>query len=222
VDIERVNENTLKLFITYNDIEDRGYSREEIWYNRAKGEQLFWDMIDEVNTEDYFDVEGPIWIHINASEVGLEIIVTRAHILKDGETLDGSSHFDEHKEMFAPFGDVGEDLLSQLTQFGDMDESELFMDTDIYVYKFKDIDELIPVAKRITDELVDSSLFKYENCYYLVVDFTNADEELNHHDRNAVIKEFLIPSNFTIHRLEEYGEKIMEFNCFETVRKYFI
>ncbi|HBT71849.1 MAG TPA: adaptor protein MecA, partial [Lysinibacillus sp.] len=61
MDIERVNENTLKLFITYNDIEDRGYSREEIWYNRAKGEQLFWDMIDEVNTEDYFDVEGPIW-----------------------------------------------------------------------------------------------------------------------------------------------------------------
>jgi len=221
VDIERVNENTLKLFITYNDIEDRGYSREEIWYNRAKGEQLFWDMIDEVNTEDYFDVEGPIWIHINASEVGLEIIVTRAHILKDGETLDGHSNFDEHKEMFAPFDEVGDDLLSQLTQFGDMDESELFMDTDIYVYKFKDIDELIPVAKRMTDELVDSSLFKYENWYYLVVDFGNADEELNRHDRNAVIKEFLTPSNFTIHRLEEYGEKIMEFKCFETVRKYF-
>ena len=100
-------------------------------------------MIDEVNTEDYFDVEGPIWIHINASEVGLEIIVTRAHILKDGETLDGHSNFDEHKDMFAPFDEVGEDLLSQLTQFGDMDESELFMDTDIYVYKFKDIDELI-------------------------------------------------------------------------------
>lgn len=102
MDIERVNENTLKLFITYNDIEDRGYSREEIWYNRAKGEQLFWDMIDEVNTDDYFDVEGPIWIHINASEVGLEIIVTRAHILKDGETLDGHSHFDEQKDMYAP------------------------------------------------------------------------------------------------------------------------
>ena len=45
MDIERVNEHTLKLFITYRDIEDRGYSREEIWYNRAKGEELFWDMM---------------------------------------------------------------------------------------------------------------------------------------------------------------------------------
>lgn len=69
-------------------------------------------MIDEVNTEDYFDVEGPIWIHINASEVGLEIIVTRAHILKDGETLDGHSNFDEHKDMFAPFDEVGRIFLA--------------------------------------------------------------------------------------------------------------
>lgn len=221
MDIERVNENTLKLFITYNDIEDRGYSREEIWYNRAKGEQLFWDMIDEVNTDDYFDVEGPIWIHINASEVGLEIIVTRAHILKDGETLDGHSNYDNQKEMLGPFDEVGEELLSQLSQFGDLDESELFIDTDIYVYKFKDIDELIPVAKRMTVDAVDSSLFKYEDNYYLVVDYANADEELNRHDKNAVIKEYLRPSNFTIHRLEEYGEKIIEFNCFETIRKYF-
>lgn len=221
MDIERVNENTLKLFITYNDIEDRGYSREEIWYNRAKGEQLFWDMIDEVNTDDYFDVEGPIWIHINASEVGLEIIVTRAHILKDGETLDGHSNYDDQKEMLGPFDEVGEDLLSQLSQFGDLDESELFIDTDIYVYKFKDIDELIPVAKRITVDALDTSLFKYEDYYYLVVDFANVDEEINRHDKNAVIKEYLRPSNFTIHRLEEYGEKIIEFNCFETIRKYF-
>lgn len=222
MDIERVNENTLKLFITYNDIEDRGYSREEIWYNRAKGEQLFWDMIDEVNTDDYFDVEGPIWIHINASEVGLEIIVTRAHILKDGETLDDHSNYDEQKDMFGPFDEVSEELLSQLGQFGDLDESELFMDTDIYVYKFKEIDELIPVAKRMTVDAVDSSLFKYEDHYYLVVDYVNADEDLNRHDKNAVIKEFLRPSNFTIHRLEEYAEKIMEYDCFEIIRKYFV
>ena len=79
MDIERINENTLKLFITYSDIEDRGYSREEIWYNRSKGEELFWDVIGEVNTDDYFDLDGPIWIHINASEQGLEVIVTRAN-----------------------------------------------------------------------------------------------------------------------------------------------
>ncbi len=98
MDIERVNENTIKLFITYRDIEDRGYSREEIWYNRAKGEELFWDMIGEINTEDYFDLDGPIWIHVNASEHGLEVIVTRANINSDGESNSLLSSFEEHRD----------------------------------------------------------------------------------------------------------------------------
>ncbi len=42
-------------------------------------------MIGEVNTEDYFDLDGPIWIHINASEQGLEVIVTRANLHSDQE-----------------------------------------------------------------------------------------------------------------------------------------
>lgn len=87
MDIERINENTLKLFITYSDIEDRGYTREEIWYNRAKGEELFWDIIGEINTDDYFDLDGPIWIHINASESGLEVVVTRASVGNDSKLL---------------------------------------------------------------------------------------------------------------------------------------
>ena len=55
MDIERVNEYTLKLYISYDDIEERGYSREEIWYNRGKGEQLFWDMIEEIGEEADFE-----------------------------------------------------------------------------------------------------------------------------------------------------------------------
>lgn len=220
MDIERVNENTLKLFITYNDIEDRGYSREEIWYNRAKGEQLFWDMIDEVNTEDYFDVEGPIWIHVNASEVGLEVVVTRAHI-KEGESTEGNQE-DEHRSIFSPFEETNEDLLNQLRQFDQLDDTDLMVDSDIFIYKFKDIDELIPVAKRYAEQQLKSSLYKYEGMYYLVIDLSEADESVNRNNRLIQVKEFLNPSNMTIHRLEEYGEVIMQANCFETVQKYFI
>lgn len=220
MDIERVNENTLKLFITYNDIEDRGYSREEIWYNRAKGEQLFWDMIDEVNTEDYFDVEGPIWIHVNASEVGLEVVVTRAQI-KEGESAEGN-HEDEQRSIFSPFEDTNEDLLNQLRQFDQLDETDLMVDSDIFIYKFKDIDELIPVAKRYAEQQLKSSLYKYEGMYYLVIDLSEADESVNRNNRLTQVKEFLNPSHMTIHRLEEYGEVIMQENCFETVKKYFI
>lgn len=62
MDIERINENTLKLFISYHDIEERGFTKDEVWYNREKSEELFWSMMDEINDEEYFEVEGPLWI----------------------------------------------------------------------------------------------------------------------------------------------------------------
>ena len=37
--IERVDDTTVKLFITYSDIEARGFSREDLWTNR-KGRRI--------------------------------------------------------------------------------------------------------------------------------------------------------------------------------------
>src|SRR5690625_1839041 len=87
MEIERINENTVKFYISYVDIESRGFEREEIWYNRERSEQLFWQMMDEVNYKEDFPVEGPLWIQVQALEKGLEIIVTKAQISND-HTLD--------------------------------------------------------------------------------------------------------------------------------------
>src|SRR5690625_3460298 len=84
MEIERINENTIKLYISYLDIEDRGFEREEIWYDRERSEQLFWQMIEEVHhQEDDFILEGPLWIQIQALEKGIEVIVTKSQMLKD-------------------------------------------------------------------------------------------------------------------------------------------
>ena len=32
----------------------RGFDREEIWYNRDRSEELFWEMMDEVHNERSF------------------------------------------------------------------------------------------------------------------------------------------------------------------------
>ncbi|QCR31588.1 adaptor protein MecA [Lysinibacillus sp. SGAir0095] len=215
MDIERVNENTIKLFITYRDIEDRGYSREEIWYNRAKGEELFWDMIGEINTEDYFDLDGPIWIHVNASEHGLEVIVTRANINSDGESNSLLSSFEEHRDA------AHKNLDDSIFDAFDDDEINQLGINNISIYKFKDIDEIIPVANRLVSFGLQSSLFKFEKYYYLAVDFTNVEENQERQNIRSIINEYLVGSKLTIYRLQEYGETIMEQDCFETVIQYF-
>lgn len=216
MDIERVNENTIKLFITYRDIEDRGYSREEIWYNRAKGEELFWDMIGEINTEDYFDLDGPIWIHVNASEHGLEVIVTRANINSDGESNSLLSSFEEHRDA-AHNKNLDESI------FDSFEDEELNHQgtNHISIYKFKDIDEIIPVANRLLPFGLQSSLFKFEKYYYVAVDFSNVTEKVERQNIRSIINEYLGSSKITIYRLQEYGEAIMPEDCFETVIQYF-
>lgn len=88
MEIERINENTLKFFISYVDVEERGFDREEIWYSREKSEQLFWEVMDEVNEEEDFPFDGPLWIQVQALEKGLEVFVTKAQLTKDGGRLE--------------------------------------------------------------------------------------------------------------------------------------
>lgn len=88
MEIERINENTVKFYISYVDIEDRGFEREEIWYNRERSEQLFWQMMDEVNYKEDFNVDGPLWIQVQALDKGLEIVVTKAQMHKNGENIE--------------------------------------------------------------------------------------------------------------------------------------
>lgn len=213
MDIERVNENTIKLFITYRDIEDRGYSREEIWYNRAKGEELFWDMIGEINTEEYFDLDGPIWIHVNASEQGLEVIVTRANVGPDSDPSSLLSSFEEHREA----------TLNHKEPFDPFDDDVLELEgiTNMSIYKFKDIDEIIPVANRLVEYGLNTSLYKYENYYYLAIDFSSVNESTTRQDIRSIINEYLTTSKMTVYRLQEYGATIMEEDCFETIVHYF-
>lgn len=209
MDIERINENTFKLFITYSDIEARGYTKEDIWYSRNKGEELFWDVISEVNTDEYFDLEGPIWIHINASESGLEVIVTRANISPD-QDLEDSSEID-----LTHLADLESDIFDVLD---DNNEENVFMNVR---FKFKDIDELIPVAKRLQPYILNTSLYTFEGYYYLVVDLSDyVDVDIR---KNVVfiLKEYLTQSKVTIHRIEEYGQVVMKNHALEQVLQYF-
>lgn len=35
--IERINESTIKFYLTYHDIEERGFRQDDLWMNRRKG-----------------------------------------------------------------------------------------------------------------------------------------------------------------------------------------
>lgn len=217
MEIERINDNTVKFYISYLDVEERGFSRDEIWFNRDKSEELFWEMMDEVNEESDFVMEGPLWIQVQAMDKGLEVTVTRAQLTKDGQKLDLPDDIEERRKMFA----------SEDTATPEFDEFEpVFDEPDIkkleYTFIFSEVEELLPIARHLMYVPIESAVYHFENKYYL---YTSFDEILHSEEdiKNnvSIITEYLRMSPVTVHRLEEYGKIIFKKDALSNVLHYF-
>lgn len=216
MEIERINDNTVKFYLSYIDIEERGFTREEVWYNRDKSEELFWEMMDEINDETEFEVEGPLWIQVHAMNNGIEVTVTRAQA-SDNDESDAHFGMDDARKNFEPDPSMfanSEQLMNELN------DEPVVWTSDMFV--FEEFENLIPLSNIIPPYAVESSLYSFENKFYLYViyDESKMDDD-DKSDFCSLISEYGSLSQVTIHRLNEYGKVIMESDVLDTVKKYF-
>lgn len=217
MEIERINDNTVKFYISYLDVEERGFSRDEIWFNRDKSEELFWEMMDEVNEEADFVMEGPLWIQVQAMDKGLEVTVTRAQLTKDGQKLDLPDDIEERRKLFGSDDAVAPEF----------DEFEpVFEEPDVkkmdYTFNVMQVEDLVPLARRLEYVAIESAIYHFENKYYLHISFDDllhSEEDVKNYI--SIISEYLTASPLTIHRLEEYGNPIFKENALPNVLHYF-
>ncbi|HEX7064502.1 MAG TPA: adaptor protein MecA [Bacillales bacterium] len=222
--IERVNDHTLKFFITYVDMEKRGFDREEIWYNRERGEELFWEMMDEAHHEEEFSLEGPLWIQVQALEKGLEIIVTRAQLSKDGSKLE--LPINDEKQIDIP---VDEEMESLMEQSANMKHRKLERisrpegdDELSFLIGFDDFEDAIQLGHRFDGGNLSTSLYHFKDAYYLHAVFHEEEEEDEQQDNQlSVLLEYGFETDLTIHRLQEYGKLIIKDQALATLRSRF-
>ncbi|WP_226576967.1 adaptor protein MecA [Halobacillus litoralis] len=231
MEIERINENTVKFYVTYQDVEQRGFDREEIWYNRERSEQLFWEMMDEVNDQENFQADGPLWIQVQAMDKGLEVIVTKAQVSQDGQKLELPN--DEGKAIDVPVDEKLESLLDDkihgsdgYDQKDDEDGDEVEGDSDeplTFTLKFNEFEDIIQLSHYMsTPESVEQRLFHYEDRYYLYIQFT--DEDMSDDEQENILSQLMeygYESPMTVHRLEEYGKVIFSEQALSSVKTYF-
>ncbi|GEK34286.1 adaptor protein MecA [Kurthia sibirica] len=215
MDIERINENTLKLAISYNDIEERGFTKDEIWYNRDKGEELFWVMMDELN-DDQFEINGPLWIQVVAKEVGLELTVT---VVSNPGDFFNEAPFDASNKD-GQFGNLfdHESIADMKAEFA---EEEAVLLEEI-VFELAQFDDMIPLAASISESFdAINELYVMDDQYYLYIDLRSLSDIDQQQDYLSPIREFSTPSKKTIHLLQEYGKVIMEVDSFKLTREFF-
>lgn len=218
--IERVNDSTLKFYLTYADIEARGFKRDELWTSRKAGEAFFWSMMEEINEEEEFFVEGPLWIQVHAFDKGIEFVVTKSKQddvlqLPEDETPENleyhvndflSKSVQDEKEL--------RELLMKAAAVNELD--------DEFVAYFKDLEDVIQYS--YDDHIaidIEDLLYMHNGKYYYYVKFDErlSDDEV--HTYVAHILEYADETRISKEQLEEYGKVVMSYNVKHQVRKYF-
>lgn len=191
--LERLTHNKIKIFLTFDDLMDRGLTKDDLWKDTFKVQQLFRDMIEEASEELGFEVNGSIAVEVYSLPAqGMVVIVT-----SEDQDFDIDEEFaDDYIEM-------------QVT----LDESE-----DIF-YEFQTFEDVIQLAHRLyAIGCVDGTLYSYNQRFYLHV---SEEPPIATDDFIAILAEFGSPSTITIHRVAEYGKKLMDHRAIEQLVRYF-
>lgn len=193
--IERLNPDKIKIFLTFDDLTERGITKDEIWQDIPKVHQLFRDMMLEADDELGFKVEGPIAVEVfSLAAQGMVVIVS-----KGNADIDFEEEEDDYIEM-------------QVT----VDESnEIF-------YEFISFEDVIALAGRLYPlGMTSGELFSFKDRFYLGFDEQDVDS-FEYGGLIALLSEFGNPSTITSYRVQEYGKRLMESEAMERLYQTFL
>jgi len=190
--LERLTANKIKIFLTSDDLFERGLSKEDIWKDSSKWNQLFHDMLEEASEEFDVDIHGSVAVEIFSLQAqGMILIITVDEVKDDEELL-----YDGYIEMQVRVEGC-EELL----------------------YEFEEFEDLIGLVKRLSNiEIFGGSLYSLHNRYYLLMDQVDAVKK---EKAACILSEFGNPSILSPFVLIEYGKQILEHTTVETILHFF-
>ncbi|APH04571.1 genetic competence negative regulator [Bacillus weihaiensis] len=191
--LERLNYDKIKIFLTTDDLKDRGLTREDLWKDSLKVQQLFRDMMDEASNELGFEAHGPIAVEVYSLHAqGMVVIVSHSE-----DTFDTDDEYsDEYIEMQVKLDETFE-----------------------IIYEFENFEDIICLSRHLyRNDIRDGVIILYNEKYYLLL---NDDQPFNIDDLVSIIAEYGSPSTLTVHKLKEYGKIIMQDKAIEEVHRLF-
>ncbi|MFC0214889.1 genetic competence negative regulator [Paenibacillus chartarius] len=198
--IERLSQDKIRIFLTFDDLTERGIQKDDMWREIPKVHELFGEMMDQAYTELGFDPSGPLAVEVFALPAqGMVVIVTRGKM--DLQSYTHEDYEDEAEEMY---------------------EMEVTLEqSDEIAYAFRDFEDLLCVAKIINPLLIDGgTLYSYKNRYILRLEPIDMEEQ-RYQTLIAVLSEYGEATSITDAVLDEYGNKIISDDAVKVLCRYF-
>lgn len=191
--LERLNYDKIKIFLTTDDLKDRGLTKEDLWKDSLKVHQLFRDMMNEASVELGFEAHGPIAVEVYSLHAqGMVVIVTNSN---------------EIEEIDDDFSDDYIEMQVKLDESFDV------------IYEFEAFEDIIQLSNCLYHQKVlEGMVIFYQERYYLLL---SDDQPVDLDNLVAILAEFGSPSTLTVHRLKEYGKIIIEDKAIQEIYFHF-
>lgn len=189
--IERLTFNKIKIFLTSDDLSERGLTKEDIWKDSLKWHQLFHEMLEEASEELGVNFQGAVAVEIFSIHAqGMIMIVTKE---------------DQEDELLIDDGFINMQVTDQ--------------SNNVILFEFTDIEEVIQLSKRLASmNFLNGTLYFMNQTYFF---FVKEDPLLVKDGIIANMCEYGNASLESIHRLNEYGTVIIKEKAVETLVKFF-
>ncbi len=195
--LERLAVDKFKVFLTFDDMQDRGITKEDLWQDVPKVHDLFRDMMLEADDELGFKVDGPIAVEVFAMPAqGMVFIVSK--------------------------GQADDDFDDEGFEEGFIEMQVTLDETDEIFYEFDHFEAAIGLASRLYSfGVTGGRLYSFQNRYFMKFDEYDI-EDVNESALIALLAEFGNPSTISSFRVNEYGKQLMETDAVEQLYNYFI
>ncbi len=197
--MERLSQDKIRIFLTFDDLSERGIQKEDMWREIPKVHELFSEMMDQAYNELGFDASGPLAVEVFAMPAqGMVVIVTRGKLDRDAES---SSEEELEEEVY---------------------EMEVTLEqSEAIIYRFRDIEDAIGAAKTLNHHLTDEGrMYRYQNQWVLCFDPAGL-ETAGYNSLIAVLAEYGEATSVTPAVLEEYGQLVIASNAVKVLAEHF-
>ncbi|WP_138416913.1 genetic competence negative regulator [Aquibacillus sediminis] len=190
--LERLSTNQFKIFLTFDDLIERGLTKDDLWHDLPRVHSLFHDMMYEASDELGLELEGLLLVNVHLMQAqGMLIIVT--------QNTDSPDVEDDYVEM-------------KVT----LDESREL------IFSFDEFESIIQVSSHLRDLGIDGGSLYYMNDKYYMLIGDDEVEGYNREHIIAIMSEFSSASIITSYRLIEYGKRICYKNAIKEIATYFL
>lgn len=223
MEMERINENTIRVLVDNDDLSARGITILDLLGDHGQIEDFFYSILREVDTDHQFQNNDAVTFQVMPTNNGLELFISKNDAKLAGNEQHGP--INDRVAQYINQKSVEEKNTDQRKTTLEDDEKELSPatpHTNWRVVLFENFENLVDFAHIVDDSNVSSDLYKYEDKYYLAMAYDDlADNDSLIKDHLALAYEYGSPTATTVDFLSEHGKMIMNVSALHLIRHYF-